>query len=50
MEYKCMKITEIKNRRNTENANKGNLQTRVKTSSEHDENRLLNAKQIQPKT
>ena len=47
-----MKITEIKwktytntlNRRNTENANKGNLQTRVQTSGEYDENRLLNAK------
>ena len=37
-----------KNRRNKENANKGNLQTRVKTSGEHDEKRLLNANQ--PKT
>ena len=31
-------------RRNTENANKGNLETRVKTSGKYDENRLLDAK------
>ena len=32
-----------KNRRNKKNANKGNLQTRVKMSGEHNEDRLLNA-------